>query len=213
MKPEIRIDIVSDVACPWCYVGKKNLENALPQLEEYNISINWHPYQLDPNIPKKGVNRDQYLQNKFGSAERYKQLSDHLHNAGKKAGIDFNHIKKAPNTLVLHQLLHVASEEGFGNDLKEAFFRSYFVDGRDMTSLDVLIEILSEFGWKPEKTKLLIENEDLANEVKSRIRQSQEMGVRGVPYFIFNQKYAFSGAQPTDVFVKVINDVAKEKHV
>lgn len=208
----ITIDIVSDVACPWCYVGKKRLESALAKWEGIPVKVEWHPYQLDPNMSEKGLNRDTYLTNKFGDLEKVKGMTDHLTNVGKEVGINFDFGPKwlAVNTLHLHQLLHIAGEEGFRDRLKERFLKAYFEEAKHLNDTQVLNEIMSEFGWSPEKVAQIIADDEIAYAVKSEIAHYQQMGVSGVPYFIINNKYGVSGAQPTEVFTEVLESVSKE---
>lgn len=208
----ITIDIVSDVACPWCYVGKKRLESALDKWEGTSVKVEWHPYQLDPNMPKEGLNRDNYLTNKFGDLERVKGMTDRLTDVGKEVGIkfDFGPNWLAVNTLHLHQLLHVAGEEGFRDQLKDRFLKAYFEETRHLNDTRVLNEIMSEFGWSSEKVAQIIANDEIAYAVKSEIAHYQQMGVNSVPYFIINNKYGVSGAQPAEVFAEVLESVSKE---
>lgn len=207
---KIKIDIVSDVACPWCYVGKRNLEKALESLDEYDVSISWHPFQLDPTIPLEGLDRDVYLRNKFGSLERYEGLAEHLKSKGKEVGLKFNKMKRVPNTLSLHHLLHAADKEGFANDLKESLFAAYFVKCIDLTKGEELLKIMNGFGWADEKTKAVLGDESIAYAVNQEIRDYQNKGITGVPFFIFNNKHAFSGAQPPETFINIIKKLGAE---
>lgn len=207
---KIKIDVVSDVACPWCYVGKKNLEAAIPNKEM--VEIEWHPFQLDPSIPKEGINKETYFTNKFGSMERFELMSEHLIKAGQKAGInfDFTKMKKAVNTLALHQLLEIAGREGFKDSLKAKFLQANFELGLDLSETEVLFKICKEFGWTKEKIEQICNDDLLATLVKNEIKQFQNLGVSGVPFFIFNNKYAVSGAQPIEVFKDLIDKIKQE---
>ncbi|WP_341226726.1 DsbA family oxidoreductase [uncultured Arcticibacterium sp.] len=212
MKKKINIDIVSDIACPWCYVGKKRLEEAAKSLEEYDLNINWHPFQLDPNIAAEGANKEEYMANKFGSMERYEMLAENLISAGDGVGIDFDFksAKTIPNTMKMHQLLHMASKEGFADSLKERFFKANFEEVLDLTQDATLVKIMKEFDWEEEYTLSVINDQEIAYWVTQEIRNYQQMGVTGVPFFIFNNKYAFSGAQPPQVFIDTIKDVSNK---
>ena len=210
MKTKMQIDIISDVACPWCYVGKKNLEKAISSLPDTEVEVNWHPYQLDPTIPSEGIDRETYFTNKFGSMERYEQLAANLKAAGKKAGIDFAEIKRAPNTLKLHQLLFVAGQEGIGNELKERFFQAYFIQPVDLTKEETLVQIMSEFGWSEQRTVAVLNDESIVYQVKMEINNAYNMQVAGVPYFIVNNKYSLRGAQPPEVFMQAIQQIGTE---
>lgn len=207
-----QIDIVSDIVCPWCYIGKKHLEKALQQIDNQAITINWHPFQLDPTIPAEGLNRVEYFEKKFGSNERTQQIYEHITNIGQKIGIDFkfNEIPKVFNTLPLHKLLHVAGKEGFQHDLEERFFKAFFTDVIDFTDTQNLINIMAEYGWEAQKVIDILQNDEISYHVKQEITHYQSMGISGVPFFILNNKYGISGAQPVEVFVNAINQVIEE---
>ncbi len=209
-KETIKLDIVSDVACPWCYVGKRRLEKALSEWKGTPVEVTWHPFQLDPSIPESGYDRDTYMQNKFGNLERIKGMTYHLVDVGAEEGITFNFGDKwlAVNTLPLHQLLHVAGEEGFKDALKERFLKAYFEENLHLNDTNALIEIMSEFDWDAEKTTKTILDDSIAYTVKQEIAHYQQRGVTGVPFFILNDKYGFSGAQPPQVFLDAFAKVA-----
>lgn len=206
----ITVDIVSDVACPWCYVGKRRFEEALEQWKGAPVQVEWHPYQLDPNMSFEGLDRDTYLVNKFGSIERTQGMTDHLTTVGKEVGIDFDFGPNwlAVNTLHMHQLLYVAGKEGFKDALKERFLKAYFEETKHLNSLEALSEVMAEFGWSSDKVAEVIADDSIAYEVKSEIAHYQQMGVSGVPYFIINDKYGISGAQPSSVFLEALNAVS-----
>ena len=209
-KETIKIDVVSDVACPWCYVGKKRLEKAIEQWKGTPIEVEWHPYQLDPNIPEGGLDRDTYLTNKFGDLDGPLEMTERLKTVGNEEGISFNFGKQwmAVNTLPLHQLLHVAGEEGFKDSLKERFLKAYFDENLHLNNIEVLCSLLSEFGWTAEKTKDIIADDSIAYAVKQEIAHYQQRGVHSVPFFIINDKYGISGAQPTRTFLEAFEQIA-----
>lgn len=209
---KITIDIVSDVACPWCYVGKKHLEKALAQLPEKNIEINWHPFELDPTIPNEGIDRETYFTNKFGSMDRFESMIHRLEEVGENAGIHFRFDKMsaAIRTLPLHQLIHVANKEGFGADLKEELLAAYFEKGIDLRKIENLLAILAPYGWDQTKIESILEDQEIAYWVTQEIRHYQNLGVTGVPFFIFNNKYGVSGAQPPESFVEMIEKMEIE---
>lgn len=210
MKKEvITVDIVSDVACPWCFVGKRRFEAALEKWEGTPVEVTWHPFQLDPSLPMEGIDRDAYLINKFGSLEHVKGMTDRLTEVGKEVGINFDFGKKwtAFNTLHLHLLLHVAGQEGFKAALKERFLKAYFEELNPLNQLETLYGILADFGWSAEKVDRIIGDEIIADEVKSEIAHYQGRGVSGVPFFIINNKYGISGAQPSEMFLEAFQSV------
>lgn len=210
---KIKVDIVSDVACPWCYVGMKRLESALQQWKGAAVEIEWHPYQLDPTIPQEGINRITYLENKFGDIERTKPMTDAISDAGEELGITFNFGDKwlAVNTLPLHQLLHVAGKEGFKEVLKERFFKAYFDENLHLNSIDVLSKIMTEYNWDQQKVEDIINDDTIAYAVTQEIKHYQQRGVSSVPFFIINDKYGISGAQPSNVFLQAFESVAPIK--
>ncbi len=206
---KIKIDVVSDVACPWCYVGKKRLEKALEQWQGPEVDVEWHPYQLDPYMPLEGLDRKTYLGNKFGSLEQVQPMLDHLQLAGEEEGIQFNFGDKwlAVNTLPLHQLLYTAKKEGFGTALKARFLKAYFEENLHLNQPEVLHEIMASFGWEAQKTDAILADDTIAYQVKQEIAHYQQLGVTGVPFFIINNKYAISGAQPTATFLEALTKI------
>ncbi len=211
----IKVAIVSDVACPWCYVGKRRLETALKEWKGAPVEVTWHPFQLDPNIPESGFDRDTYLTNKFGDLERTKEMTDRLTKIGAEEGITFNFGDKwlAVNTLPLHQLMHVAEEEGFKAALKERFLKAYFDENLHLNDTKVLIKVMSEYGWDAEKTTQILADDNIAYAVKQEIAHYQQRGVTGVPFFIINDKYGISGAQPPSVFLDAFASVAPTENI
>lgn len=212
MKEKIQIDVVSDVACPWCYVGKKNLEKAMEAADDFEFQVNWHPFMLDPTIPKEGRNFEDHFTNKFGSMDNFKNISSRVEMAGSAAGIHFRFdlIPNIPNTLSMHQLLQVAGHEGFAGELKETLLKAYFEQGLDLTDQSTFFDIMSQFGWTNEKTSQVLNDEPLQQHVLAEIDHIQKLGVSSVPFFIINNKYAVSGAQPVDTFVQMIKEAGKE---
>ncbi len=209
-KETISVEIVSDVACPWCYIGKRRLEAALSQWNGAPIKVTWHPFELNPNIPEEGYNLKTYLAEKFGDTEQTKAMTDRLTAVGKEVGIDFNFGPEqlAMNTMPLHQLLHVAGEEGFKAKLKERFLYAYFTENLHLNQPEVVNGIMAEFGWDAEKTRKVIADDSIAYNVKQEIGYYQQLGVTGVPFYIVNNKYGISGAQPTEVFLEAFQQVA-----
>lgn len=206
----ITIAIVSDVACPWCYVGKRRLETALKEWKGAPVKVTWHPYQLDPTIPEAGLDRNTYLLNKFGDIESTNMMTQRLIDAGEPEGITFNFGDEwlAVNTLPLHKLLHVAGEEGFKDTLKERFLKAYFDENLHLNDTEVISAVMAEYGWDAEKTKQVLADDNIAYEVKQEIAHYQQRGVTGVPFFIINDQYGISGAQPPSVFLEAFAKIA-----
>jgi predicted DsbA family dithiol-disulfide isomerase len=209
----IKIDVISDVACPWCYVGKRRLEAALKEWKGDPIEVTWHPYQLDPSMRSEGMDRNTYLTNKFGSLENVQGMIDRLTDAGKTVGIDFDFGDNwlAVNTLPMHQLLNVAREEGIGNEMKEHFLSAYFVETQHLNKSEVLYAIAKEFGWSSDKVDAIINDQKIEDAVKSEIAHYQQRGVTGVPFFVINDEFGISGAQPKEAFLEAFQSVSTDK--
>jgi predicted DsbA family dithiol-disulfide isomerase len=208
----IKIDVVSDVACPWCYVGMKRLEKALAVLPEIKVEVNWHPFQLDPNIPLEGVELQAYFIKKFGSRDKVNQIFDHMQSVGEAEDIsfDFHKMHRTMNSLALHVLMQQAEIEGFKTILKNRFFKAYFEEALDLSNQQILIDIMTEFGWETDKTQDILKNNDLYDTVKDKIKYDQSRGVSAVPFFIFNDQYGISGAQPPQVLVDTLLQLDQE---
>jgi predicted DsbA family dithiol-disulfide isomerase len=192
----LTIDIVSDVVCPWCYVGEKRLEAALAE-EPGPVMVRWRPYQLDPTIPEGGLDRAEYMARKFGDSGRVKSAHDNLTRLGAEVGVPFafDKIKRSPNTLDAHRLLRWAASAGVQAEVADRLFRAYFVEGRDIGDRNVLLAIAAECGLDPGLVeKLFAEGAD-ADLVRLEIEQAQAMGVSGVPFFIFAGRLGVPGAQ------------------
>ena len=210
MSAPIAIDIVSDVVCPWCYVGKKRLEAALRMLPEQNFAIFWRPFQLDPTIPKEGMPRKTYLERKFGSPERLAQMHAPLIEIGKAEGIPFafDKITRSPNTLDAHRLIRWAHEAGRQNEMVSRLFSLYFTEGADIGKREVLIKAATDVGLDgPLVTQLLATGADL-DPVIAEINGAGKMGITGVPTFIFASRFAISGAHPAETIKKAIEQSA-----
>lgn len=207
----ITIDVVSDVVCPWCYIGKRRLEKAIKQLDnQYDIQIIYHPFQLDPSVPKEGVAFLGYMNRKFGGDALSKFGQVEQAGAGEGLDFDFAELPKAINTFDLHRILHIAKQEGKQAEANEALMQAYFVERIDLTMEENLTNTFAKIGWSDEKTLSILHSEQAALDVKQEIKYFQKMGVSGVPFFILNNKYALSGAQPSSVFMEAIQQVADE---
>lgn len=209
------ITIISDVVCPWCLVGKRHLEAALAQRPELDVDITWSPFQLNPDIPSEGRDRKTAIAAKFGSLENAKQVYDRVSVAGQAAGIAFNFdaIPKTPNTIDAHRLLHWADEAGVQDALVEVLFRQFFMDGLDVGDSDVLVAAANEAGMDGNVIAAKLADDTDIETVKALEWRGRALGVSGVPYFIFNNKYALSGAQPPEVFLQVFDKLQEDAAV
>jgi predicted DsbA family dithiol-disulfide isomerase len=212
-KSKIKIDVVSDVVCPWCYIGKRRLEKAIDKLKnEYEFEIQYHPFELNPNVPAEGFDQKTYLIKKFGSESRYDELIENVTNVAAEEGLKFDYSKqsKSPNTLDLHRVIWLAWKEGKQFKTVEAFFHAYFEKGIDLSQPENIIAVAKEGGLDEIKVRTLLDNNEGIEEVKSEQLHNREIGVTGVPFYIINNKYAVSGAQPAALFIKAFKDISSE---
>jgi len=206
----LTIDIVSDVVCPWCYIGKRNLEAALATVPANNIEIRWRPYQLDATIPPEGIARRTYLKRKFGA--RVDEIYARVAAAGREAGLDFafDRIERSPNTLDAHRLIRWSQSAGKQNDIVERLFRSFFIEGCDIGDRAILIETASQAGMDREVVDRLLDGDADKDSVREEIATAQRLGVTGVPFFIFAGRFGMPGAQPAEVLASAINKAAEK---
>ncbi|WP_333817469.1 DsbA family oxidoreductase [Tabrizicola sp.] len=206
----IRLDIFSDPVCPWCYVGKANLDRALAQHPDHPFQIQWHPFQLNPDMPPEGVAKRAYLEEKFGGKARVDAVHDRLREAAKAAGVDMDPDKpqRMPNTLNTHRLIHWAGIEGVQSAVVTALMRAYWVEGRDIGDLETLADIAGENGMDREATLRLLQSDADADDIQARDQDARRKGVNAVPTFLIAQQYVVSGAQPTDTWDKVIAEIS-----
>ncbi|WP_336056459.1 DsbA family oxidoreductase [Nitratireductor sp. CH_MIT9313-5] len=211
----LSIDVISDVMCPWCFIGQKNLERALEQVRDIDVAIHWRPYQLDPTLPPEGKDRQTYLEEKFGSRERAQALYDRVREAGRDAGIDFkfDRIEKSPNTLDAHRVIRWAASAGEGvqDKLVRRLFELYFLEGANIGSHAVLIQAARESGMDSAVVETLLPTEADLQEVSQEVGTAQKMGVTGVPCFLLEGKYALMGAQPPEALADAIRKVSDAK--
>jgi predicted DsbA family dithiol-disulfide isomerase len=201
----LTIDVVSDVVCPWCYLGEKRLEAALAG-ESGRVVVRWRPYQLDPTIPGGGLDRAEYMEKKFGKSGRLQSVHDNLTRLGAELGIPFafDRIKRSPNTLDAHRVIRWAASAGVQEKVVDRLFKAYFAEGRDIGDRAVLIEIAGECGLDAELVEKLLADGADADLVRQEIEQAQAMGVSGVPFFIFAGRIGVPGAQEPSVLRQAI---------
>lgn len=209
---DIGIDIVSDVVCPWCFIGKRRLEKALAQFDGHRVRITWRPFELNPDMPRGGMDRERYVAAKFGGPERTREIYARITEAGAGDGIAFRYdlIAKTPNTFDAHRLLWMAGREGDQNALAEALFRAYFVEGRDVGDRAALAAIAAQSGIEAAAAERFLESERGVDEVRAEEMLAQKLGVSGVPFFILNGRYALSGAQDPQLMLAALNRAANE---
>lgn len=207
----ITIDVVSDVVCPWCFIGRKRLQQAIDLTPELDIVINWRPFQLDPTIPAQGKDRKTYLREKFGNT-RSDEIHDELIKLGEDNDIefDFDAIEISPNTLDAHRLIHWSSQAGPGiqDRLVGVLFSLYFEQGQNIGEHEVLVSAATQVGMDGAVIARLLESDVDKKTVREEIDTANRMGVRGVPCYIIDQKYAVMGAQSADVLADAIRQAA-----
>jgi predicted DsbA family dithiol-disulfide isomerase len=207
-----RLDIFSDPVCPWCYIGKANLDRALADHPDHPFQIQWHPFQLNPDLPPEGVAKRAYLEAKFGGKARVDAIHERLREVARNAGVDMDPDKPArmPNTLNAHRLIHWAGIEGLQSKIKGALMRAYWAEGRDIGDLATLAEIAGENGMDAAATLRLLHSEADADDIVARDADARAKGVNSVPTFLIAQQYVVTGAQPPDLWAKVIAELASK---
>jgi len=211
LKP-LQIDIVSDVVCPWCYIGKKRIEDALALASDVPVHVNWRPFFLNPWVPREGITRDEYLTAKFGSTEAYKNIAGRVVAAAAEEGLQYNpgSVKRQPNTIDCHRLILWAEAEGKAAQMKQKLMELYFRDGGDLTDTNVLVQAAADVGLDAESVRKRLATDEDVERISAQAQEASEKGISGVPTFVFAQKYAVSGAQPADQLARAIRQVSAE---
>lgn len=212
MAQALAIDVISDTICPWCYIGKRRLERALAWRPEIEIDIRWRPFQLDSTIPVEGVARDSYLEQKFGSPEAARALYAQIEEAGKEEDIPFafDLIEQTPNTLDSHRLIRWAATAGLQDEVVERLFQLYFLEGENIGDAEVLTGAAAETGLDSELVEELLSGSSDIDLIEQEISLAHEIGVTGVPCFIFANSFALMGAQPPETLVEAIDQALFE---
>ena len=200
---QLKIDIVSDIVCPWCAIGFKKLSKAMEDLnEEILFEVNWKPYELHPEIPKEGFNKEEYYKIKFGNSNGSRDRFNHITEEGKKAGLEFNFnkSKNLPNTFLAHRLLWFSRSKDMQDVMAEALFHAYFTEGRDIGSINELISISTESGLQKTEIEDFFKTDVGSDEILREELRAKEMNIFSVPTYIFNKKYLLVGGQESDTF-------------
>lgn len=208
----ITIDIVSDVVCPWCYLGKKRLEAALKLVPEIQAEVRWHPFMLDASIPPQGLDRAEYMKAKFPDDDQLQQVHLHLAEAGKEVGLNyqFDKIRKSPNTMDAHRLIRWAAEAGLQDAMVEELFRRYWVDGEDIGNHGVLTRAAEAAGLDGHAVHARLHHDDGVREVAEQIDMAQRIGVTSVPTFIVAGQYGIAGAQDPQVLANALKEISQK---
>jgi predicted DsbA family dithiol-disulfide isomerase len=209
------VDVVSDVVCPWCFIGKRRLEAALAMAAAdgapKSVGVRWHPFELNPDLPAPGMDRRAYLDAKFGGSERATRIYERVRAAGESVGIPFafDRILRQPNTRDAHRLIAWAQRHGDAGRLVDRLFAAYFIEGRDPGERAELAAIASEAGHDASEVSAMLESSEGADEIIASERRAAEIGIGGVPFFIFNERLAVSGAQEARVLADAIAESVK----
>ena len=214
MSEAISIDVYSDVVCPWCYIGKRKLEQALLRLGEENEAVtpNWRAFQLNPDMPAAGVARKEYVAAKFGGPERAREIYARVTAAGSEVGIafEFDKIERQPNTINAHRLIAYAGFKGQQDAVMEALFRGFFLEFRDIGDVAILSDIAAGAGLERAAVYAYLASDQGTQAVQQEDAVARQLGISGVPFFVFGGKYAVSGAQPPDTLVAAYRQAAEE---
>lgn len=210
----LKIDIVSDVVCPWCAIGYANLDTALQQSPGISAKIDWHPFQLNPYMGKEGQDINEHLEEKYGlSAEQLKSNKQTIVERGSECGVEFKFEQRARiyNTLDCHILLHYAGEKGKQTELKLALFNAYFTQGLDVSDQAVLLNAIEEVGLNKAEAQVALNDEEYKKVVLEEESKFKHMGISSVPSFIINDKYLLSGGQPVESFKQALAEIAEKE--
>ncbi|MCF6272848.1 MAG: DsbA family oxidoreductase [Rhodobacteraceae bacterium] len=207
------VEIISDPICPWCYIGKTRFEAALALRPDHPFKISWKPFQLNPDMPKSGMDRAEYLEQKFGGRDGAAQVYGGIVKAAELDGlfIDINKIKRTPNTINAHRLIHWAGLEGLQNEVVAELFLAYFTRGEDISEAKTLINIAGKAGMQPALAERLLASDADSDEIRAEDEKAREMGVSGVPTFLIDGQYVVNGARDTGFWVDLIDEITAIK--
>ncbi len=208
----ISIDVFSDVVCPWCFIGKRRLENAVALVPDVPVEIRYQPYFLNDWIPREGISREEYLTKKFGSPQGYEQIARRVSATAREEGLvyDIAKVSRQPNTTDSHRLILWAAQIGKALEMKQRLMDLYFTEGGDLTSKDVLAQAAADVGLDGGEVRKLLDTDTDVDLVTQSAEQAKAAGIQGVPFFIFGGKYALSGAHPAEDIANAIRRVAEE---
>jgi predicted DsbA family dithiol-disulfide isomerase len=213
MKPKIKIDVVSDVVCPWCYIGKRRLERAMDALaEEFEFDVQYHPFELNPDTPDSGLDQKAYLTKKFGGTERYEELTGRVTEIAEQEGISFDYAKQgiSPNTRKMHSVIQLAGTKGLQKEIVEVLFNAYFTSGIDLSKDENIVNAAMEAGLDEKEVSILLNDKEQLSRIATAEQEIYKLGITGVPFYIVNNKYGISGAQSSGTFEQAFRDIVNE---
>jgi predicted DsbA family dithiol-disulfide isomerase len=205
------VDVISDVICPWCYIGKRRLEKAIAALDDqHDVRVRWHPFQLNPAMPKEGISRREYRTKKFGSWERSVELDAKVIAVGETEGIHFafDKMERTPNTVDSHRLIWLADQNGCQDSVVEEVFRAYFSEGQDIGSRQTLIDVAIEAGLGRTCAEAMLDSDDGMDLITQTGELSRRHRVEGVPFFVINNEITLAGAQQPETFLEAFMQVS-----
>jgi predicted DsbA family dithiol-disulfide isomerase len=214
MESRMHVEIYSDMVCPWCFIGKRRWEKAIETAGYANqVQVTWRPFQLNPTMPKSGMDRRTYLEAKFGGAEARREIEERLAKAGVTDGImfAFDRIARTPNTFEAHRLMWFAQQHKKQDDLAEGLFHAYFSEGRDIGDGQTLVDVAEEIGLDRDATRQFFASDQGVEVVREEEATGHGLGIQGVPYFVLNGTYAISGAQSPDIFASALQKVEADR--
>ena len=208
----IRIDVVSDVVCPWCFIGKRRLEKALALASDVPVEVHYRPYYLNEWIPAQGMSRDEYLTTKFGSPDRYKDIARRVQAAAAAEGLVYavEKMSRQPNTRDAHRLIRWAEGIGKAPEMKQRLMDLYFTEGADLSNEAVLVQAAADVGLDPEDVRAALDSDKDIAEIEQEVNAAKEAGIQGVPCFMLDGKYAISGAQEPEALAQAIQQVSAQ---
>ena len=208
----LTIDIVSDVVCPWCYIGKRRIENALKLVPDVPVEVNFRPFFLNPWVPREGISRDAYLTTKFGSVEAYHGIAQRVVIAAGEEGLIYRpeNVKRQPNTIDCHRLIHWADAIGKAPEMKQRLMELYFRDGGDLTDTEVLVQAAADIGLGADDVRRRLATDEDVALISALAQDAADKGIQGVPTYVLAQKYAVSGAQDPAMLARAIRQVSEE---
>ena len=208
----VRIDVVSDIVCPWCFIGKRRLEKAIALNPEIPVELHWRPYFLNDWIPREGISREEYLTTKFGSVDRYKGIAQRVTAAAASEGLTYasDKINRQPNTLDPHRLIRWASAKGLAAQMKQKLMDLYFTAGADLSDRDVLAKAAGDVGLDAAQVRDWLDSDKDVADIEQEAQSAKEAGIEGVPCYILDGKFAISGAQAPEYLAQAIARAATE---
>ena len=209
----VRIDVVSDIVCPWCFIGKRRLEKAIAQIPDVPVEVHFRPYYLNEWIPREGISRNDYLTQKFGSPERYGGIATRVAATAAQEGLvyDKEHISRQPNTIDAHRLIRWADAKGLAPQMKQRLMDMYFTEGADLTDREVLVKAAADVGLDAATVRADLASDKDEAAIEQEVEQAKAAGIQGVPFYILGGKYGISGAQDPAALAQAIRQVAEEQ--